>query len=331
MLKLSDFDYCLPKELIAQYPLKERESARLLVVNRLDNSTEHKLFKDITGYLKESDLLVLNDTKVLTCRLIGHKATGGKVEILLTKRKSGSTFDALIQPSRTKIGEKIFFDKDNKICGIVTDHKEISFQPKDAAIIYGLGQVPLPPYIRRDPEELDSEYYQTVYASKEGAIASPTAGLHFTEDLLKKIGAQGVNLAYLTLHVGLGTFKPVTSDDIVEHKMEPEFFQVPKSAQEKIEEARKIKSRIIAVGTTSLRALEVYAGGVKEGWTNLFIYPGYKFKLVSCLLTNFHLPKTTLFMLACAFGGEKLMKQAYQEALDKQYRFYSYGDAMLII
>ncbi|MFA5402199.1 MAG: tRNA preQ1(34) S-adenosylmethionine ribosyltransferase-isomerase QueA, partial [Candidatus Omnitrophota bacterium] len=200
-----------------------------------------------------------------------------------------------------------------------------------AGTIYELGQVPLPPYIRREPEDLDKDYYQTVYANKEGAIASPTAGLHFTEELLKKIELSGVNIAHLTLHVGLGTFKPVTSEDITKHKMEPEFFQIPKSSQEKIEAARKNKSRIIAVGTTTLRALEAYADGLKEGWTNLFIYPGYKFKLVDCLLTNFHLPKTTLFMLTCAFGGEKLIKQAYQEAVDKQYRFYSYGDAMLII
>jgi S-adenosylmethionine:tRNA ribosyltransferase-isomerase len=330
MLRLTDFDYALPKELIAQYPLEERDSARLLVVNRADNRIEHKIFKDITAYLKESDLLVLNDTKVLTCRLIGYKASGGKVEVLLTKRKSGSTFDALIQPSRTKIGEKIFFGKD-EITGMVTNHKEISFKPNDANAIYGLGQVPLPPYIKREPEDLDKEYYQTVYANRGGAIASPTAGLHFTGDLLKQIEALGVNIAHLTLHVGLGTFQPVTSDDITEHRMEPEAFWVSKVAQDKIEEARKYKSRIIAVGTTSLRALEDYASGIKEGQTNLFIYPGYNFKLVNCLLTNFHLPKTTLFMLVCAFGGEKLMRQAYQEALDKKYRFYSYGDAMLIV
>ena len=330
MLKLSDFDYNLPKELIAQYPLKERQSARLLVVNRSTGTIEHFIFQDIIKYFNQGDLLVLNDTKVLTCRLIGHKATGGKVEILLTKRKSGSTFDALVQPSRTKVGEKIFFGKD-KIAGTITNRKEISFKANDADAIYEIGQVPLPPYIRREPEELDKEYYQTVYANKEGAIASPTAGLHFTPELLKQIESSGVNIANLTLHVGLGTFKPVISDDITQHEMEPEFFQISKAAQEKIEEARKNKSRIIAVGTTSLRALEAYAEGVKEGWTNLFIYPGYKFKLASALLTNFHLPKTTLFMLVCAFGGEQLMKQAYNEALDKKYRFYSYGDAMLII
>jgi S-adenosylmethionine:tRNA ribosyltransferase-isomerase len=331
MLKLSDFDYELPKGLIAQYPLEKREEARLMVVKRESSEIEHRVFKDLAGYLKTGDLLVLNDTKVLACRLIGHKFTGGKVEILLTKRRSGSTFEALIQPSRTKVGEKIFFDKENKICGTVTNRKEITFQPKDANTIYEIGQVPLPPYIKREPEPLDKEYYQTVYANKEGAIASPTAGLHFTKELIKNIEVNGVNFAYVTLHVGLGTFKPVTSDNILEHKMEPEFFQVPLSAQKKIDEAAKFKSRIIAVGTTSLRALESYAEGFKEGQTNLFIYPGYKFKLANCLLTNFHLPKTTLFMLVCAFGGEQLMKKAYQEALDQKYRFYSYGDAMLII
>ena len=329
-MKLSDFDYNLPKDLIAQYPLQERLSAKLLVVNRATGTIEHHIFKDVIKYFNKGELLVLNDTMVLTCRLMGRKATGGKVEILLTKRKSGSTFDCLIQPSRTKIGEKIFFGKD-KVVGTVTNRKEITFRPSDAEGIYDIGQVPLPPYIRREPEELDKEYYQTVYADKAGAIASPTAGLHFTKDFLQTLQASGVGIAYLTLHVGLGTFKPVISDDITEHVMEQEFFQVPKTTQEKIEEATRNKSRIIAVGTTSLRALEAYAAGAKEGWTNLFIYPGYKFKLVNSLLTNFHLPKTTLFMLVCAFGGEDLMKKAYVEAVEKKYRFYSYGDAMLII
>lgn len=329
-MKLSSFDYSLPKELIAQYPLEKRESAKLMVVKRSTLTIEHCVFKDLGNFLKKDDLLVLNDTKVLTCRLIGHKATGGKVEVLLTKRKSGSIFEAMIQPSRTKVGEKIIFG-DGKITGIVSNRREISFKVCDANDIYKLGQVPLPPYIRRDPEELDKEYYQTVYADKEGAIASPTAGLHFTDELLKDLSASGINIAYLTLHVGVGTFKPVVTDDITEHRMEPEFFQVPENTKQKVEEARKVKARIIAVGTTSLRALETYANGAKEGQTDLFIYPGYEFKLVDSLLTNFHLPKTTLFMLVCAFGQEKLMKEAYQEAVDKKYRFYSYGDAMLII
>ncbi|OQB10846.1 MAG: S-adenosylmethionine:tRNA ribosyltransferase-isomerase [Candidatus Omnitrophica bacterium ADurb.Bin205] len=329
-MKLSDFDYSLPKDLIAQYPLEERESARLLVVERLSGRITHRVFKDFTGCLKKDDLLVLNNTRVLTCRLLGHKGSGGKVKVLLTKRKDGSRFEALIQPSRTKIGEKIGFNQ-GKVIGIVTNRREISFKKEDADIIYKLGQVPLPPYIKREPEELDRDYYQTVYASKEGAIASPTAGLHFTSQMVEEISVSGVNIGYLTLHVGLGTFKPVTCEDITLHRMEPEYFQVLKVTQDKIETARKNRSRIIAVGTTTLRALETYATGLREGFTGLFVYPGYKFKITDCLLTNFHLPKTTLFMLVCAFGGEPLIKKAYQEAVDNKYRFYSYGDAMLII
>ncbi|HPL82752.1 MAG TPA: tRNA preQ1(34) S-adenosylmethionine ribosyltransferase-isomerase QueA [Candidatus Omnitrophota bacterium] len=329
-MKLSNFDYELPKDLIAQYPLKERHKAKLLVVNRANGSIEHRLFEDILSYLNKDDLLILNNTKVLACRLMGRKATGGKVEVLLTRRKTGSIFECLIQPSRTKTGEKIIF-AGGEITGIISGRGEISFRLEDANAIYKFGQVPLPPYIKREPEDLDKVYYQTVYAEKEGAIASPTAGLHFTEELLKEIASRGIDAAYITLHVGLGTFKPVKSDNITEHKMEPEYFNVPKNTQEKIENARLDKKRIVAVGTTSLRALESYANGVKEGNTDLFIYPGYKFKLVGSLLTNFHLPKTTLFMLVCAFGGENLMKKAYQEAVAQKYRFYSYGDAMLII
>ena len=330
MLKLSDFDYNLPKELIAQYPLKERQKAKLLVLNRVDGSIEHRQFEEILAYLKKDDLLVLNNTKVLNCRLIGRKVTGGKVEVLLTSRKTGSVFEALIQPSRTKTGEKVIFGEGNT-SGIISGRGQISFKPQDADRIYQFGQVPLPPYIKREPEDLDKVYYQTVYAQKEGAIASPTAGLHFTDELLKEIKLRGIDIAYLILHIGVGTFKPVKAEDITKHKMEPEYFKVPESAQGKIEKARKNKTRIIAVGTTSLRVLEVYLQGIKEGYTDSFIYPGYKFKAVDCLLTNFHLPKTTLFMLVCAFAGEALMKKAYQEAIEKKYGFYSYGDAMLII
>ena len=208
---------------------------------------------------------------------------------------------------------------------------EITFNLKDVANIYKLGVMPLPPYIKREPQDLDNIYYQTVYAKKQGAIASPTAGLHFTEDLLKKIKLSGINIAYITLHVGIGTFQPVKIDNITQHKMEPEYFKISQKTIEAIEKAKKGNSRIIAVGTTSLRALETYAQGIKEGHTDLFIYPGYKFHIVDRLLTNFHLPKTTLFMLVCAFAGEKLVKKAYQEAINNKYRFYSYGDAMLII
>ncbi len=330
MLKLSDFDYHLPRELIAQYPLKERDEARLLVLERKNAKIEHRIFKDIGDYFNRGDLVVLNDTKVLPSRIKGSRITGGKVEVLLLNRKEGLTFNALIKPARVKPGEKIIFNG-GTASGIMSAKNEITFNLKDIEAVYNLGVMPLPPYIKREAESLDNIYYQTVYADKEGAVASPTAGLHFTKRLLENMGVSGVNIAYLTLHVGIGTFKPVKCKNITEHKMEPEYFKVPDRAAGLIRDTRVNKKRIFAVGTTSLRALESYAAGKKEGYTDLFIYPGYEFKIVDSLLTNFHLPCTTLFMLVCAFCGEKLAKKAYQEAVDKKYRFYSYGDAMLII
>ncbi len=347
-MKLADFDYTLPKELIAQYPLKERDTARLLVLDRKPGTIEHRIFTNIVDYFGKDDLIVLNNSKVLPSRLIGSRVTGGKVELLLLRHKSGLTFDALIKPGRVKLKEKIIFTspslqrKDSslqeragldggKISGEVTAKNEITFLAKDIEAIYNLGMMPLPPYIKRDPQDSDSIYYQTVYASEKGSIASPTAGLHFTEELIKQIKSRGVNIAYITLHIGYSTFKPVKSEDITGHKMEKEYFRTTKEAQSYIKEAHLKKGRIFAVGTTACRSLETYALGNKDGYTDLFIYPGYKFKLTDCLLTNFHLPRTTLFMLACAFAGEKLIKQAYQEAIDKKYRFYSYGDAMLIV
>lgn len=329
-MKLSDFDYNLPKELIAQYPLKERDSARLLVLDREKLTLEHRVFKDIPDYLREGDLIVLNDTKVLPSRLHGKRNSGGKVEVLLLNRKEELTFNALIKPGRVKLGEKVIFNG-GKSEGIISAKNEITFNLKDTASVYALGLMPLPPYIKRSPEDLDNIYYQTVYASQEGAIASPTAGLHFTKELIAGIESRGINVACITLHVGIGTFKPVKAEDITVHKMEPEYFKVTDEAAELIKNARAKNRRIIAVGTTSLRALEAFSSGGKEGYTDLFIYPGYKFKLVDCLLTNFHLPRTTLLMLVSAFCGEKLAKKAYQEAVDNKYRFYSYGDAMLII
>jgi len=329
-MKLSDFDYYLPKELIAQYPLKKRDTSRLLVLNRKNSKIEHRLFKDIIEYFKKDDLLVLNDTKVLPARLQGSRITGGKVTILLLNQKTNLTFNALIKPSRVKVGEKIIFDN-GKINGVITSRREITFNAKDIDTIYNLGTMPLPPYIKREVEDLDDVYYQTVYAKNKGAIASPTAGLHFTQELLKKIKSQGVNFAYATLHVSYATFKPVKDDDITQHKMEPEYFRIPENAIGLLEKTRQIKGRIFAVGTTTCRTLETYALGKKEGYTDLFIYPGHKFKMLNCLITNFHLPRTTLFMLVCAFAGQKLIRKAYQGAIDRKYRFYSYGDAMLII
>lgn len=329
-MKLSDFDYNLPKELIAQYPLKEREDAKLLVLDRKDSRIEHRVFKEIASYLKKDDLLVLNDTKVLACRIKGNRLSGGKVEVLLLNRKDGLTFEALIKPAKVRLDEKIIFNGAS-ISGYRTGKNEFTFNAADIESVYSLGAMPLPPYIKREAEELDKIYYQTVYAKNEGAVASPTAGLHFTQGLLNKISISGVKIAYVTLHVGLGTFSPVKAEDITHHQMEKEYFEIPPESTDIIEGARSNNSRIFAVGTTSLRALETYAQGLKKGHTDLFIYPGYKFKMADCLLTNFHLPRTTLFMLVCAFAGEKLAKKAYQEAVDKKYRFYSYGDAMLVI
>ena len=330
MLKLAEFDYPLPKELIAQYPLENRDQARLLIVNRKTGTISHGGFKEIIRSFKKNDLLVLNDTKVLHCRLMGNKITGGRIEILLTRRLNGTTFSCLVQPSRTKIGEKIIFAS-GSIVGFLNSRGQISFKQSDADAIYNFGIVPLPPYIKRVPEDLDKVYYQTVYAKNEGALASPTAGLHFTQESLKQIHGVGVNLVYLTLHVGLGTFRPVRCENITEHKMESEYFLVPDATIAALAKVKADQGRIIAVGTTSLRALETYASGRKEGNTDLFILPGYKFALVDCLLTNFHLPRSTLFMLVCAFGTKELILKAYQEAIDNKYRFYSYGDAMLIV
>lgn len=330
-MKLSDFDYTLPKELIAQYPLRERDTARLLVLHRKSGSIEHRTFKDITEYFKEDELLVLNDTKVLPARLIGSRLSGGRVELLLLEHKEGLRFSALIRPGRVKSKEKIIFDGGRISC-VITDRNEVSFSAQDLAQIYGYGLMPLPPYIKRDPVESDNNDYQTLYAKNEGSIASPTAGLHFTEALIEEIKSKGVNIVCITLHISYSTFRPVETEDISRYHMDEEYFKIQEETLKSIEQAKKKKKRIFAVGTTACRTLETYAlEDKKEGYTNLFIYPGFKFKAVDCLITNFHLPRTTLFMLVCTFAGDTLIKRAYQEAIERKYRFYSYGDAMLII
>ena len=263
--------------------------------------------------------------------MIGSRLTGGKVEVLLLNHKGSLIFEALIRPARIKVNEKIIFNNSSGFSGVVSAKNEITFSATDLNAIYSHGQMPLPPYIKREPEDLDSNYYQTVYAKIEGAIASPTAGLHFTKSLINNLVSIGINIGYLTLHVGYGTFHPVSVEDITEHKMEAEYFSIPQETLKLIEHTQGLKAKIFAVGTTSLRALETYSLGQREGEADLFIYPGFKFRITDCLVTNFHLPRTTLFMLVCAFAGEKLIKKAYQEAIDKKYRFYSYGDAMLII
>jgi len=329
-MKLADFDYNLPKELIAQYPLKERESARLLGVERKSGKIEHRIFKDILDYIKPPDLLVLNDSKVSPCRLFGRRPSGGKVEVMLLKKKEGLTFEAMISPGRVKLNEEVIFNNGGLLARL-TARDELTFEARSVEDIYAHGVMPLPPYIKRKSGELDNTYYQTVYAQHDGSVASPTAGLHFTPQLLEKLLSSGVGLAYVTLHVGLGTFKPVKVEDITRHKMEKEYFSISDKASLLIDRARSKRERIIATGTTSCRVLEAYASGIREGETDLFIYPGYKFKMVDSLLTNFHLPKSTLYMLTLAFAGEALIKKAYQEAIDNKYRFYSYGDCMLIL
>lgn len=329
-MKLSDFDYALPKELIAQYPLKKRDDARLMVLDRRRQDIKHCLFHQIGRYLKSGDLLVLNDTKVLPCRLIGRRLSGGRVEALLAGVRSGMTFRALLKPARLRIDEKIIFDHAG-LTGTKSARDQITFDAGSIEDVYRHGKMPLPPYIKREAEARDAIDYQTVYADKAGAVASPTAGLHFTRELMQQLRSQGTDFAFITLHVGLGTFKPVKSEDINAHKMEAEYFSVPVETQDSLSKASRDKRRVIAVGTTSLRALEAYAGGCPGGYTGLFIYPGYKFKAAGSLLTNFHLPRTTLFMLACAFAGTDFLKEAYALAIENKYRFYSYGDAMLII
>ncbi|MCM8780509.1 MAG: tRNA preQ1(34) S-adenosylmethionine ribosyltransferase-isomerase QueA [Candidatus Omnitrophica bacterium] len=330
-MRLSDFDYQLPKELIAQYPLKERDKARLLVLERTSGNIRHCIFKEITDYLKKGDLLIINDTKVIHSRLRGQRVTGGKVEVLLLRRKKGLIFEALIRPARIKPQEKIVFDG-GKIWATVIADGQILFDSPDVSTIYNLSSLPLPPYIKREPEELDEIYYQTVYAKREGAIAAPTAGLHFSESLIEKIKSEGINIASVTLHISYSTFKPVKVEDVTQHKMTAEYFEIPQETIVALSETQQAKARIFSVGTTSMRALETYAQqGRIQGYTDLYIYPGYNFKLVDCLLTNFHLPRTSLFILVCAFAGRDLIMKAYQEAIDKKYRFYSYGDAMLIL
>lgn len=331
-MKLADFDYHLPKELIAQYPLKQREAAKLLALTRSRGSIEHcRAFTNFPEYLKKGDLLVLNNTRVLPSWLTARRSSGGRVEILLLNHKQDMVFSALISGARVKSGEKIKIDGNGLLCE-VRQKNEVAFDCREINEVYKLGRMPLPPYIKREPDEQDNVYYQTVYAQKDGSVASPTAGLHFSQGLLDGLREQGVNIAYVTLHVGLGTFKPVKSEDVAGHKMEMERFILPEETLRALEEARKKQGRVIAVGTTSCRVLETYAAtGLREGETGLFIYPGYEFKSIDGLITNFHLPRTTLFMLTCAFGGEALVKKAYQEAIEQKYRFYSYGDAMLII
>ncbi|MCM8763178.1 MAG: tRNA preQ1(34) S-adenosylmethionine ribosyltransferase-isomerase QueA [Candidatus Omnitrophica bacterium] len=331
-MKLSDYDYILPPDYIAQYPEEKRDNCRLLVVNRKTKEISHKYFKDILDYLNKGDTLVLNDTKVQAARLFGKRITGGRREILLLERRDKRRFTCLIRPGRYKIGEKIYFS-DNGLEAILTARNEIEFNTEDLEKIYRVGKIPLPPYIKRQLEEQDKIRYQTVYAREEGSIASPTAGLHFTKDLLDKIKSKGVNIVYLTVHIGYSTFKTIKCENIAEHKMGEEYFNIPLKTWETIVKSHQHGGRVISVGTSSTRALETVAlnPNMLSGKTELFIYPGFSFKVTDCLITNFHLARTTPLMLVAAFMGKDLIKEAYRQAIEAGYRFLSFGDCMLIL
>lgn len=339
-MKKQDFYFELPQELIAQEPLKDRASSRLLVLNK-QGEIEHKTFWNILDYLKKGDCLVLNDTKVLPARLIGQKKdTGAKIEVLLLTRKDKNQWETLVKPGKkARVGDKIIFG-DGKLEAEVLEiieggNRIIQFYYDGIfeEILDELGQMPLPPYITHHLE--DKNRYQTVYAKQEGSAAAPTAGLHFTPELLTEIQKKGVSIAYLTLHVGLGTFRPVKTENILEHEMHSEYYIVEQEQADKINQTKKEGGRIIAVGTTSTRTLESIAdenGFIKaaSGWTNIFIYPGYHFKIIDGLITNFHLPESTLIMLVSALAGKENVLHAYEVAVKEKYRFFSFGDAMLI-
>ncbi len=340
-MKTSDFYYDLPKELIAQSPLSDRSASRLMHLSLKDGSIEHRHFTDILDYLKEGDCLVINDTKVIPARLYGHKEdTGAVIEILLLKRKENDIWECLVKPGKkARPGAKISFG-DGCLKGEIIDVVEegnrlikFTYEGIFEEILDRLGEMPLPPYITKKLE--DKNRYQTVYAKHEGSAAAPTAGLHFTKELLEQVKAKGVKIAHVTLHVGLGTFRPVKVEDVTEHHMHSEFYVVEPEQAELINQTKKNGGRVISVGTTSCRTLESASGEdgtlkAGNGWTDIFIYPGYHFKMIDGLITNFHLPESTLLMLVSALAGKERIMHAYEEAVKEKYRFFSFGDAMFI-
>ena len=340
-MKTSDFAYDLPEELIAQDPLSDRASSRLMILDKQTGEITHRIFRDITEYLKPGDCLVLNDTKVIPARLIGEREeTGGKVEVLLLKRGEDNVWETLVKPGKkARPGTRLVFGGGllrAEVVDIVEEgNRLIRFEYEGIfeEILDQLGQMPLPPYITHKLE--DKNRYQTVYAKYEGSAAAPTAGLHFTKELLQQIEQMGVSIARVTLHVGLGTFRPVKVDDVEQHHMHTEFYRVTKEAADQINQTKQAGDRIICVGTTSCRTIEsatddngvIHPG---EGDTSIFIYPGYRFKMLDCLITNFHLPESTLLMLVSALAGKEHIMAAYEEAVKERYRFFSFGDAMFI-
>jgi S-adenosylmethionine:tRNA ribosyltransferase-isomerase len=349
-MKLSEFSFDIPTELIAQYPAENRDEARLMVINREKQTIEHKLFKDIINYFDDGDVMLFNDTKVFPARMYGNKEkTGAKIEVFLLRELNAESrlWDVLVDPARKiRIGNKLYFGENDSLVAEVIDNttsrgRTLRFlfdgtYEEFRKCLYDMGETPLPKYIKRKVEETDAERYQTVFASNEGAVAAPTAGLHFSRELLKRLEIKGVDLEHLTLHVGLGTFRMVEVEDLTKHKMESEEVIITENTAQRINKAKDTKKRVCAVGTTVMRAIETsvsVSGHLNPytGWTNKFIFPPYDFSVANCMITNFHMPESTLLMMVSAFGGYDLINKAYKEAIKEKYNFYSYGDAMLIL
>jgi len=349
-MKLSHFQFNLPKELLAEFPAENRDESRLMVIDRQKQTIEHKMFKDVINYFDDGDVLILNNTKVFPARLYGNKEkTGARIEVFLLRELNSEQrlWDVLVDPARKiRIGNKLYFGDDDSLVAEVIDNT--TSRGRTLRFLYDgsyeefrnklteLGETPIPKYINREVTAEDAERYQTIYAKEEGAVAAPTAGLHFSKHLLKKLEIKGVNFAEVTLHVGLGTFNPVEVEDLSKHKMDSEELIIKQEACDIVNAAKVAKKRICAVGTTSMRAIESSVSSQNtlnpyEGWTNKFIFPPHDFSIANCMITNFHTPKSTLLMMISAFCGHDLMKRAYDEAIKEEYKFYSYGDAMLII
>ncbi|MFD0989148.1 tRNA preQ1(34) S-adenosylmethionine ribosyltransferase-isomerase QueA [Mariniflexile jejuense] len=349
-MKLSNFGFNLPEELLAEYPAENRDESRLMVLDRKKQTIEHKMFKDIIDYFDEDDVLILNNTKVFPARLYGNKEkTGARIEVFLLRElnEEQRLWDVLVDPARKiRIGNKLYFGDDDTLVAEVIDNT--TSRGRTLRFLYDgsykefrrklneLGETPLPKYIKREVQPEDEERYQTIYAKNEGAVAAPTAGLHFSRHLLKRLEIKGVNFAEVTLHVGLGTFNPVEVEDLSKHKMDSEELKIDEKAVAIVNKGIQNKKRVCAVGTTAMRAIEssVSSNGQLnevEGWTNKFIFPPYDFSIANCMITNFHTPKSTLLMMVSAFAGHDFIKKAYEEAVKEKYKFYSYGDAMLII
>lgn len=349
-MKLSNFNFDLPMELLAEYPSEHRDEARLMVLNRKEQTIEHKLFKDLINYFDEGDVMILNNTKVFPARMYGNKEkTGARIEVFLLRELNAENrlWDVLVDPARKiRIGNKLFFGEDDSLVAEVIDNTtsrgrtlrflfDGSYEEFRAKLIE-LGQTPLPKYIKRDVEPEDEERYQTIFAKHEGAVAAPTAGLHFSKHLMKRLEIKGVDFAELTLHVGLGTFSPVEVEDLSKHKMDSEQIIIPENSASMINNALNNKKKVCAVGTTVMRSIESSVSSSQRlnpftGWTNKFIFPPYEFSIANSMITNFHTPKSTLLMMTAAFAGYDFVMEAYEEAVKEKYKFYSYGDAMLIL